>query len=356
MMKCVVSAVVACLVSGAAVMSYGQAACEDAFDKVLCVTALDDAADDQFVAGDGELSAFWAGIDADYFQLVPSNPQYVFPEADGFTDDNDASVYVKAAASSSALYLYMEVQDNVWVDWSNPTRYGDDSMDLYFDEQDAESAWANPEGPYNSHLTKTMKQLQVFMGATTVPQELRVTWYDAENYTWNSMEGAKQAYTFAEAKEKWGIEVDVIEVDATHKQQEWKLPWWGYASGGVTGGTNLLDTKLAFAGGYNDVDADGEAPDKLRWPGPKDPWVSSAADNQYGDLLFPDITVPVVETPRAAPVAKAAVQGVSTHLYTLTGQRVSSSRLPGRAATGVLVQRQVLKDGSAIANRMQIAR
>ncbi len=353
-MKCAGFVVAGSGICGFAAASHGQ--CNDAYDDVLCVSKLDAAAASGFDATDGQLSGFWGSLEGDYFEIDPSNSQFCDPDICQADGPEDAKLYVKAAATNEALYLYFEVQDNVWVDWTDPSSYGDDSIDMYFDEMTGEEVWNCTDchaAPYGARMSYTTKQFQVFMGATTIPTELRMSYYDEAAYTWVYKDGL-EVFTFDEIKEKVGLEIEVVEVDATHKVQEWKFPWSGIGDG--LAGTDLGGRKIAFAGGYNDMDGDNDKPDQLRWPGPVDPWLTHDHDvygNQWGDLLLPDLS-PVV--PRSTRKVAAALEGTSTHLYTLTGQRISADKSVKDAANGVLVQRHVLQDGSVVSGRMRIAR
>ncbi len=362
MMKCAHFAIAAFIFGGVVATAYGQ--CDDARDDVLCVSRIDAAAAAGFDASDGQLSAFWNSLEGDYFELTPDNAQYCDTGSCGFTDPADGKLYVKAAATNEALYIFFEVQDNVWVDWTDPNSYGDDSVDMYFDEMSGEEVWNCTDchaAPYGARMSYNTQQFQVFMGASSVPTELRMSYYDEASYSWVHRDGLN-VFTFDEIKEKIGLEVEVVETDATHKVQEWKFPWTGIGGGGLTDGTDIGGRLLAFAGGYNDKDGDNDQPHKLRWPGPRDPWLTADHEtlgNQWGDLKVPEGIVVGAEDsvlPRAGRVTAAALEGASTQMYTLTGQRVTGERLSNGTAASLLVQRQVLKDGSVVTNRMHIAR
>jgi len=270
--------------------AYGQ--CNDAYDNVICVTKIDSAAGAQFNAHDGALTPFWSTIGGDYFELTPDNAQYCDTSSCGFTGPQDAKMYVKLAATQACLYLYIEVQDNVWVDWTDPNSYGDDSVDLYFDEMTGEEVWTCTDchaAPYGARMSYATQDFQVFMGASATPTELRMGYYNEATYTWVHQDGLN-VFTFDEIREKVGLEVEVVEIDATHKVQEWKFPWVGLGGGGLWVGTDLSNRKLAFCAGYNDKDGDNDQPHKLRWPGPRDPWLTAdfyEYGNQWGDMLLP---------------------------------------------------------------------
>jgi Zn-finger protein len=268
-------------------MVHGQ--CDDAYDNVICVTKIDSAAGAQFNAHDGSLTPFWSTIGGDYFELTPDNSQYCHESVCGFTGPHDGKMYVKLAATHACLYVYVEVQDNVWVDWTDPGSYGDDSVMLFFDELTGDEVWNCSDchaAPYGARMSYTTEYFLVFMGGADIPDELRAGYYDMATYTF-VYQGDQGIFTRDEALEKWGLEVEVIETDATHKVQEWRFPWTMIGEGGITPGTDISGRLFAFCAGYNDKDGDNEQPHKLRWPGPQDPWFPDAETNQWGNFVVP---------------------------------------------------------------------
>jgi hypothetical protein len=316
---------------------FGQ--CDDQFDNVLCVSTIAPAQAAQFSATDRQVAGFWAGLSGDYFELIP--PDNCLAGMCGFSGQSDGTFLVKAAGTSKGLYLYVEVQDNVWVDWSGGTSYGDDSVDLYFDKLDANTIWTCTDclvGLYDSRLSYTTQQMQVFMGASAPPSTFRFAYYDPNQWAWVTVD-----MTYADARAVHGFEVEAVTVDATHKVQEWFLPWDTWGTEGLAPGTPLAGLRLGFAGGYNDMDGDNPNPDCLRWPLGGDPWTSD--QNYWGDMLLASDmgTVEAHSTARAvrpAAMARAAAApgGVPGAAYTLRGERMPS--LSVAQAAGIVVQRQ----------------
>jgi len=333
----------------AAALCAGQASaqCSDAFDNVLCVSTITPVQAAQFSATDGQVAGFWAGLSGDFFELVP--PDNCLTGMCGFSGESDGTVKIKAAGTTKGVYLYIEVQDNVWVDWSGGNSYGDDSVDLYFDKLDANTVHTCTDckiGLYTSDLSYTTQQFQVFMGANTPPSTFRFAYYDAASWAWTTVNTS-----WADARAQYGFEVEAVTVDATHKVQEWFFPWDTWGTQGLAPGTALGGMRLGFAGGYNDMDGDNPQPDCLRWPLGGDPWLSDR--NYWGDLLLASDmgTVEAHSTAASRPAGMArpaapARVGASDALYTLRGERVpagASVRAAGiavqRAASGAAVRR-----------------
>ena len=319
--------VVACLVSGQ---------CSDPFDAVLCVNTITSQQETQFSATDAAVSVFWSGLSGDYFELIP--PDDCYPGSCNFSGESDGSMTIKAAGTGRGIYLYIEVQDNVWVDWSGGTSYGDDSVDLYFDKLDANTIWTCTDcliGLFDSKLSYSTQQFQVFMGASTPPSTFRFAYYDANMWSWTTVN-----MSWADAKAQYGFDMEVVTVDATHKVQEWFFPWVKYGTGYPVG-ENLNGKLLGFAGGYNDMDGDNPNPDCLRWPNGKDPWIGDA--NYWGDIqLASDIgtvlDVPLsVQRPARGRLAQTVATGPAEY-FSLRGERVPARTLRG-VAGGIVVQR-----------------
>jgi hypothetical protein len=76
-----------------------------------------------------------------------------------------------------------------------------------------------------------------------------------------------------------GIQFDVVAVDATHKAQEWLIPWGALGLDAPA----QAGQRLGFSGGFNDKDGDSPETAELRWM-LKDPWVGLGEANYWGDL------------------------------------------------------------------------
>lgn len=322
-------AVLGSLVLGSVSWAYAQ--CDDPFDATLCLYKLTEQQAQQFNGSDRQVSAFWAGLTGDYVELTP--PNNCAAGACSFSGADDGTLLVKVAGTAKGIYVYAEVQDNVWVDRVG-NNYGDDSVDMYFDTNDAATLASCTDcliGLYQSALSYGTQQFQVFMGSTSLPTTFQFSYYDPNAWSWQTLTGI----SFADAKTLHNLEIDIIGVDATHKAQEWFVPWPNFGAG-VAVGTDLSGKRFGFAGGYNDMDGDNAEPDKLRWPQDGDPWADMSVKSYWGDILVPSDMGAVEGVAVRKPVARTAVPAMSAHAetFTLRGERLSSG-----ANTAVVVRR-----------------
>lgn len=301
-------------------VSYGQT-CDDPYDGNLCVYPVTGAPAN---VQDGVVSSFWSDwAGKDYIEMIAPNDCY--PDRCGFIGTDDAVITIKAAATSVGLYMLSEVHDNTWVDRASADDWGADAIDFYFDAMDANAIWTCTGcliGLYDSKLTYTTQQFQVWMGASAPPAGCRMAYYDEILWSWQTV-----GLDWLQLSTLYNIDIDVITIDASRKAQEWFFPWVHFGKG-LAIGTQLDGMKLAFSGGYNDKDGDNTDPHCLRWLG-KDPWSGDA--NYWGDfVLQPGIgnvdTVGVIA--KASPRVNRLVSGV-TSLYNLQGQKMLASAVHG---------------------------
>lgn len=181
-------AALACLV-------HGQ--CSDPFDSVLCVSTITMGQAAQFRPTDGVVAAFWSSLSDDSCVLTP--PAYCYPGACSFSDSSDARVLAKAAGDCYGLYLYVEVRDNVWMDWSGGYGHEDDAVVLYLDTLDANTIWTCTDcllGLYESRLTHTSQEIRVMIGGTSPPDTFRLSYYDPDSLAWKTTRVAWQEAGF----------------------------------------------------------------------------------------------------------------------------------------------------------------
>lgn len=294
-----------------AVISLGQV-CDDPYDNNLCVYPVSDPPSS---IKDGAPSAFWSEWSGrDFIEMVA--PDDCYPQRCGFIGSDDAIITIKAAATSSGLYMLSEVSDNTWVDRADANDWGADAIDFYFDAMSADDIWNCSDctiGLYDSKLTYTTQQFQVWMGSSSPPSGCRLGYYDDNLWSWQTV-----GLDWAQLSVLYGIDIDIIQIDAVKKAQEWYFPWSKFAKG-LPEGTQLNGLRLAFSGGYNDKDGDNTNPDCLRWLG-KDPWAGDI--NYWGDFVLQSGIggVPVTHV-RQATVTDRRVAVVSS--YTLRGERIS---------------------------------
>jgi hypothetical protein len=269
--------------------------------------------------------------------------------------ETDAMLTIRAAATERALYLYAAVQDNVWVDWPGGDSYGEDSVDLYFDKMTADEIWNCTDclvGLYSSKLTFTTQQFQVFMGGSSVPAEFKLQHYDDALWSWTGV-----ALTWANAEVIYGFRTEIIDVDATHKTQEWFFPW-NFFGKGIPVGTPLGGKLFAFSGGYNDMDGDNASPDCVRWL-ETDPW--DGEQNRWGDLQL-DATlggaehVGINDLPDAGARVTSTASVKSTQFFTLKGEKLTEAAVRTLPAHTIVVKRHVLSDGTSRSEMTRIVR
>ncbi|MBD3239919.1 MAG: hypothetical protein GF331_04985 [Chitinivibrionales bacterium] len=326
--------------------------CDDPRDAVLCVHKLSDTEEGQFDHTSDAISAFWSDwAGKDYIELIP--PDDCYPDRCGFTDPSDATITIKAAGTPKGLYLYLEVQDNTWVDRADADDIGADATDLFFDKMSADEIFTCTDcliGLYSTTLTYTSQQFQVWMGATAPPAGFVYQCYDEQLWSWQAT-----GLTWEAAAIIHGFRAKVVTVDPTHKTQEWFLPWQKFGKG-IDIGTDLGGMRVAFAGGYNDKDGDNPSNHCLRWPNKKDPWAGDAQEvNYWGDLLLPadmgnvvqvvDDSNPVIGSSDGAGAVSTA-EVVKTELFSLTGQKITREALNRLPAHTLLLKRYELTDGS----------
>lgn len=301
----------------------------DPYDDQLLVYPLTPDQVAQFSTSDQRVSPFWASAweDRDHLDLTPGNNASTSGSA--FSGDDDAGMVMYAAATCEGLHLYLEASDNVWVDRSSSTDWGSDAMDVYFDELSANEVFtcdACLVGLYSSTLSFSTQQFQVWMGSTSLPTSLRYQHYDETAWSWQDQE-----VSLADLQATLGIRIEVVAVDATHKVQEWFIPWRSLGNGmtSVPG----PGARLAFSGGYNDRDGDNPTAGELRWMG-KDPWAEDAKTvNYWGDLVmdasFPATCQMSVRSGIRALGSAPNARGVATYALDGRASQRGASSTPG---------------------------
>ncbi len=329
----------ACMVMVACLVAEAQDV--DPYDHELLVYWLESGQRSQFSTSDGSPSAFWDTDWANRDRIDLIAPDNANPDGAPFTGTDDASVVIKAAADCAGLYLLCSVEDNTWVDKASADDWGADAIDLYLDNQSADDIATCDGcyiGLYNTTLTYATQQFQVWMGASALPASLQYQAYDDNLWAW-----AAAVYTFADLTAALGIEFEVMGVDATHKAQEWFIPWRSVGNGGLPE-VPSSGTRIALSGGYNDKDGDNPSPGELRWLG-RDPWAADAQQTQYwGDLAMGDgfvagtpCAMGVRGVNPATPARVFVSHGTAPSEYLIDGRRAGAGT--GPRACGVVVIR-----------------
>ncbi len=316
--------------------------CDDPYDHTLCVPTLQASDEASFSVSDNALSSFWGNWTGnDYIDLI--SPDNCYPDRCGFVGTDDATLMVKAAASTRGLYLLVEVNDNTWVDRADANDWGADAVDLYLDARapnDIATCTGCLIGMYSSSLTYTTRQFFVWMGGSSLPDGALAAHYDDNLWSWQSA-----TMTWEQLQSQWGMHAEVVSIDATRKAQEWFLPWDRFG-GDFVEGASLAGRQLGLSGGYNDKDGDNSEPHCLRWL-TRDPWATDATSTNYwGTLQLADDIGPVAAAsavhPRSGVVpaqGSCRQAGSAAGRYSLAGQRVAGARSMHTTASGVYVAR-----------------
>jgi hypothetical protein len=274
----------------------------DPSDSLLVAYGLTAEMESRFSAGDQRVSDFWKLMDADRDQLVLKQRTHAAPGA-AFNPvlTHDCNMVVKAAYGADGIYLLLEINDDNDVAWPNEfTGTENEQFYLHFDAVDLltdSRSIAEISDPANGDqfvsgsfgLTFTTRQYQVACGVeddrpTGFKRALSDPWDFNGTY-----------YTFEDARNLFGIQIENLKTDYYYKVQEWFIPWSEY--GGGLAGEPEAGTRLAFTAGFNDRD-EGEhfppgvtssggsvnASNALRWIGKTDPWGSNKTPYGWGEI------------------------------------------------------------------------
>jgi hypothetical protein len=315
-----------------------------------------------FSATDGVVSPFWDSDWADRDFIDMNTVDNSYPGRDMWDGEGDARITVKAAADAEGLYLYLLVEDNVFVDPIEPTSpnvWMYDACDVYIDllssteiGEGAPDILAMPD--FRRALTFTTLQMIVFMGAAEIPTSIGYRMYDQVFFGWTNF----NVIPFAEIPQFFiGMQIEVMRVDQTKKAQEWFIPW-NYMGGGIGYKGPLANKKFAFTAGYNDMDGDAGTVNSLRWK-TYDPYaitpeseglaIDERALNSWGDIIMaedmPDAEGVSVKRPAFNRSLKHGTV-MKTELYNLKGERVLSKSAVMK--NSILIERSILSNGKTV--------
>lgn len=276
----------------------------DPNDSILVAYGLSAIKEKQFSSVDGELSDFWGEIDEtkDHISLTQRN-NAARDAAFNFVLTHDCNMLIKAAYGADGIYLLMTMNDDNDVAWPNELSGTEneqfylhyDAVDLIMDSRDIQTI-ADPENrdmmlSRSFGLTTTTRQYQVACGTEKQrPEGFKRSMADPWDFH-------SKYFTFADAKQLFGIQIENLKTDHFYKVQEWFIPW-SEVGGGLEGEPEP-GTRIAFTAGFNDRD-DGEhfppgvtssggsvkASNSLRWINRSDPWGSNNPPYNWGELLF----------------------------------------------------------------------
>lgn len=294
----------------------------DSNDSDLLVYKLTKAEVAGFNTKDNKVSTFWEKdwSGRDYIKIVAKKDTFSGHKVIA-DPSHDASLMVKAGATSKGLYLLLYVEDNRFVD---PGKFGPgqyDACDISFDKMNSAEIKAVPKENYVlffSHFTPSSQQFTVNMGATTWPSKIDYAHYDELFFYWSS-----EILPYSSLSTSLpAMEIEVISIDAIHKAQEYFIPWNVFGVSGVSG--NLSGRRFAFNCSYNDNDGGtdlrsirdhGTDFKSLRWKGEN----FRPKEDGWGDLLM-----------EAGMPAVASVKKMSNTTTIQTNTESETKSLPDR--------------------------
>jgi hypothetical protein len=205
-------------------------------------------------------------------------------------------------------------------------------------------------------MTRSSQQFQVWMGGTWVPSAMNDNYYNPQtskigynNISFSNLPGLYK-----------GMSIEVYKIDATHKGQEWFIPWECVGISGLKTGEILSGRHFAFTCGYNDQDIANPAgaPSDvlppptvrcLRWK-LYDPFSSTAALalESWGDIeMAPDM-------PSVHGVSSIIMfsghsfvnngQVVKTEFFNLRGKKIEAGE--NIRNNSLVIKRNIFSDGT----------
>jgi len=354
----------------------------DLNDEILTAYPLSPMDEADFSLTDGNSAFFWEQWnDLDHIEMnVNDNAVEGWEPFDG---PDDAAMVIKAAYSLNGLYLFIKVNDNTWVPPADFSDIGCDAVDLYFDSRTQEEIKNTPNEematPWSNALTKTTKQMLVWMGSNKVNYH----YYNEVTMNWLGVAvlGGSNVITFEEAQDNYdGLGMEILEETQNVRIQEWFLPWSELGIDINPFPENGM--KFAFSGGYNDKDeVASEQSSLLRWL-KHDPWSLGPRENP-DDPTSPVIKVGECECPQWAleswghiylpfpPIGEGTgvqyftqkqkmdtqVQSTSvvkTEYFTLHGKKIPHHSFRKLRPNTMVIERILLSDGSSKVKRTQL--
>jgi hypothetical protein len=263
-----------------------------------------------FDIADNVPARFWrtweAVPDAGQLYLDHNNPHVSSGEP--VNSKEDANVTLRFAYGNKGLYVFFEVVDDDWAPVLTDASYAFwqfDVCDLYLSQYGANEMYSNA-GEYFFNLRYSQfglgtAQMLVSFGGN---EPVDFFYYNVAGEPTKEDPGPSNFLsfnksTFDDAKVTWGIEIEILppqKGEENIRRQEWMIPW--SSIGGLPGTTRRqVGDRLAFAGGYNDLDLTAIKPSRLRWRNGADPYYhcgglqddgtyEGRSIDSWGDILF----------------------------------------------------------------------
>ena len=324
----------------------------DINDQVLVMYKLSAQQEAQFNGTDGQLSGFWAqwdalnagGLTRDYIEMRSDITAVAWSRCatSPFAGADDAQLLIRAAYGANGAYFYCAVVDNQWVE---PADWGTDMTDLYIDLFNTSNGLGDPLNYFNTgwSITPSTRQIQVSVGSSTPLSTFNYRYYEELQ-----VDIIDHTVALGDATVD-GMTMDLITTDATHRTQEWFIPWavWGITS-------QVEGAQYGFTGGYNDTDNDAMGcPNSLRWSGLCDPYCAADVSVWGNAQLGPTVGVLPRGTLRNAGIAKHSVVK-KTDFYTVRGEKISNPSMIRTA--NLVVKRDVLGNGKVNSAMVSVVR
>jgi hypothetical protein len=293
----------------------------------------------QFSATDGKVSDFWSFF-WDRMNVAGLNMDYAFMASDytlcawnrcvtePFYGHDDAKLTIRGACGAKGVYLYIEVEDDSWVESVDSSR---DMVAFYFDQYNTTNG-LNDSTKYINHswaITATTKKIFASVGSSIPADSFIYGFYDTASKTMveHRVCSGDSAYD--------GMAMEVIHVDSTHRVQEWFIPWRQWLGPGFS---NPSNTQFGFTIEYNDADsALPGCSNTITWQGLCDPQCGPSV-GFWGNIEVPGVAgvLPHKLVPSRPHLAN------KVEYYTFRGERISGTAVK---ASSLIVKRHSPADG-----------
>lgn len=273
-------------------------------DSFLVAYGLPASLENQFSADDNKLSEFWDLYDEEYDYINLTQRRNGASGAEfNFVLTHDCNMKVKAAYGGKGIYLLFIINDDNDVAWPNEYVGTEkeqfylnfDAVDALFDSRSVKEISEDEDRStfiYRSFgLTFTTKQYQVACGTE---KERPSGFKRAIPDPWDFY---GSYYTFQQAREQFGTEIENVKLTPFYKAQEWFIPWSEY--GGGLKAEPESGSHLAFTAGFNDRDKGEHFPpgvtssggsvkasNALRWIDKTDPWGENNPPYAWGEIII----------------------------------------------------------------------
>jgi hypothetical protein len=332
----------------------------DPTDNILVAYLLTPAERAQFNTSDNKASAFWTTdwTNRDYIDMNTS-ATYSYPGRDQWTGAGDCEMWVRAAADQSGLYLNFTIEDNVFLDPLDPTAWGRDAVDIFFDSKSSnilstcctDQCVLGPPCCPPCEFIETSR-FQIWMGALMSPRSMLYSTYDPISSTWTQIIWHKIYMSIDSLSSLFpGLTIEVYNFDSIHKGLEMYLPWRYIGTNGLANGDSLANRRFAFTTGYNDEDSIATVnPKRMYWK----TMTPNESTAYWGDIQIASDVGPVAVHKPLLSHPSINTKIVRTEFFNLKGERITKGIL--RVRNSVVIERDFLANGKYDNGRMHFMR